>query len=464
MNTIKRRQLLAALGLGSAGLALSQLRPSLANADENAELPFLLFVYFSGGYDQLLCLDPRDNTVFGADSAIDPAYATAVASHAELTTALAETGGSGIVQPGNVAYGLTMGRALDHHQDLSVVRGIDMGTLTHSVGMRHFLTGRFPAGLSPVGSSFPTVMVDQAGTGAAIPNLAVGVETYNSGLDPAASGLRLNNTADLANVLRALDETLTIPDATRAAIDSYVSKQRCHDQNLDADQLVGDFIASREKAAALASGDLFEYFNFEDPSNPAISELYDAFGVMPNNASQQLSGPVGEAMIAAQAITKEVSQAVSIQLATNLDHHDDTYEDHAGLLYDGFNALGDLISVLKSRSDANGTSYWDRTVMVVWSEFARTPKLNGRGGRDHHLASSCLVGGGSHIRGDQVVGATSDDTFGTVAIDPATGAPTEGGKTLTPADVHATVLEALGMNADHLSNQEPALLQTLLPA
>ncbi|OWK46853.1 hypothetical protein FRUB_00552 [Fimbriiglobus ruber] len=74
----------------------------------------------------------------------------------------------------------------------------------------------------------------------------------------------------------------------------------------------------------------------------------------------------------------------------------------------------------------------DETLVVCASEFGRTPRLNGRGGRDHwgHVFSVALAGGG--IKGGQVYG--SSDKHG--------GQPSEG--RVTPQDLTATVLHCLG--------------------
>ena len=74
----------------------------------------------------------------------------------------------------------------------------------------------------------------------------------------------------------------------------------------------------------------------------------------------------------------------------------------------------------------------DETLVMCISEFGRTPKINGRAGRDHwgHVFSVALAGGG--VRGGMVYG--SSDKHG--------GHPSEG--KVTPADLTATALHCLG--------------------
>ncbi len=74
------------------------------------------------------------------------------------------------------------------------------------------------------------------------------------------------------------------------------------------------------------------------------------------------------------------------------------------------------------------------TLVVVLTDFGRTPRVNQRGGRDHHpgVYSIALAGGG--IRGGQVYGS-SDRHGAKPATDPC-----------SPGDVHATIYRALGIS------------------
>lgn len=73
------------------------------------------------------------------------------------------------------------------------------------------------------------------------------------------------------------------------------------------------------------------------------------------------------------------------------------------------------------------------STMVIWmGDFGRTPVINKKAGRDHWPKCYSVVLAGGGIRGGQVVGA-SDSTGSVPASRP-----------VTPADIHATVLTALG--------------------
>jgi hypothetical protein len=76
----------------------------------------------------------------------------------------------------------------------------------------------------------------------------------------------------------------------------------------------------------------------------------------------------------------------------------------------------------------------DETLVVMLTDFGRTPKINGSKGRDHYpsVYSVFLAGGG--IRGGQVYG--SSDAHGAFPKN----------NPCTPADVHATIFQSLGIS------------------
>jgi uncharacterized protein (DUF1501 family) len=253
-----------------------------------------------------------------------------------------------------------------------------------------------------------------------------------------------------------------LSDASASAVADYLWKEKCADSLYDANKMVTTFLDSSIKSQTLGSGQLAKHFQFTKNASPAIQELYSAFNINMGKLTQETNGAKGQAMIAAQSIIQGLSQTVSIQLANGIDHHDDDYQTaHSKALRTGFEALADLISLLKNTLDGNGKPFWDRTTVICTSEFARTPKINQRGGRDHHLASSCLLAGNG-IKGNQVIGATTNTDFSRELIDFDTGALNPTGLEIRPPDVHATLLKAMGMSYDHISNQEPRILTPAL--
>lgn len=77
-----------------------------------------------------------------------------------------------------------------------------------------------------------------------------------------------------------------------------------------------------------------------------------------------------------------------------------------------------------------------KTLVLMLSEFGRTPKINNNAGRDHHAACfSCLIGGGG-THGGKVIGSSDADGY----------QPKD--RPVQVADIHATVCHALGIDGN----------------
>jgi len=89
--------------------------------------------------------------------------------------------------------------------------------------------------------------------------------------------------------------------------------------------------------------------------------------------------------------------------------------------------------------DLDKRKMFDRTLVVIATEFGRPPEFDGSGGRGHHGAAFCLAMFGGGVRGGTVVGET--DELGREVTKRKTSVP----------DLHATIHHALGIDpAKHL--------------
>ncbi|MBD3672402.1 MAG: DUF1501 domain-containing protein [Planctomycetaceae bacterium] len=78
----------------------------------------------------------------------------------------------------------------------------------------------------------------------------------------------------------------------------------------------------------------------------------------------------------------------------------------------------------------------DRTLIVFLTEFGRTPKINGNGGRDHWGMCGSLFFAGAGVKGGQVIGES--DKEGAYPV-------TRG---YSPADIAATIYHSLGISIE----------------
>ena len=86
--------------------------------------------------------------------------------------------------------------------------------------------------------------------------------------------------------------------------------------------------------------------------------------------------------------------------------------------------------------DLDRTGALGETLVVVMSEMGRTPRVNGNGGRDHWTFCYSVVLAGGGVRGGTVYGAS--DAHAAYVRD----------RPVSPADVCATVYQALGIDPD----------------
>lgn len=464
-----RRGFLEVLGLATGGLLLRNTPLGVGSAHAAGTDPkFLLLVYFSGGWDQLLSLDPRNAALpqyqrvggRAPTSGIEPAYAQTATETPFVDAIMTATGGTGVQARGNLTFGPAVpDTMLAHGPELCVIRGMNMDTLTHEVGRRYLLTGKFPRGLSPSGSSLNTVVTAQTGARGDVPNISINNETYNEGLSAAASAVRVATFRDLLTVMQPQGGT-QLPATSEAAVRAFEdTDDTCEQHGYDVSGLVTAFKDSRRLSRQLAQPAKATLFDFKFPVPAVLTDLFASFNL---NAAGDLTSMRGRAAIAGQALVNGVSNVISVELASGLDDHFDLFGQQAVSQREGWDALGRLISYLKARTVPGTTrTFWECTSMMVFSEFSRTPLINTRDGRDHHLTSSCLLAGPG-IKGNTVFGASTNTGMGTQKWNFATGVvDATAGSVIRPTDVHATLLDSMGLSYAHLSNQSPRVISAI---
>jgi len=119
----------------------------------------------------------------------------------------------------------------------------------------------------------------------------------------------------------------------------------------------------------------------------------------------------------------------------------DSHGNNFDLIRDHGRKLDICLSALIS--DLEDRGLLEKTLILVWGEFGRTPRINKDAGRDHWpLVNSCLVMGGG-IKGGQVVGSTN--RLGESAAS----------RPVHVQEVLSTVYTALGIDVSNLTLQDP---------
>jgi uncharacterized protein (DUF1501 family) len=164
------------------------------------------------------------------------------------------------------------------------------------------------------------------------------------------------------------------------------------------------------------------------------SEQIDAFDVsrLPK-AEREAYGDhrFGRGCLAALALIEAGVRCVEVTL-NGWDTHANNHEGHTKQKAILDPALTSLIQGLQERG------LYDDTIVLVGSEFGRTPKINLAEGRDHWPHGFSILLGGGGLRGGLAIGET----------DPS-GKSKEPGDPVRVEDVHATILERLGIDYEY---------------
>jgi len=112
----------------------------------------------------------------------------------------------------------------------------------------------------------------------------------------------------------------------------------------------------------------------------------------------------------------------------------DTHDNNKGRITDIMKDADPAIAALLGELGSSGLL--QQTLVVITSEFGRTPNVGGRDGRDHwpQVWTSYFAGGG--VKGGQVIGRS----------DPIGGFPAE--RPVTPPEIIGTIFHSLGFNTE----------------
>ncbi len=169
----------------------------------------------------------------------------------------------------------------------------------------------------------------------------------------------------------------------------------------------------REAVRLLKSKDL-EAFNI----NKEDEKVRNAYG----------ANRIGQGCLLARRLVEKKVRFVEVEYGS-WDHHNDLYT--ANSIVQKTAQLDQALTTLLS--DLQERGLLEKTLVVLGTEFGRTPKINQNAGRDHHPAAfSCLLAGAG-IKGGQVIGGTDAE-----------------GKSVTdapcyPQDLNASIAHACGL-------------------
>ena len=179
------------------------------------------------------------------------------------------------------------------------------------------------------------------------------------------------------------------------------------------------------------------YTDFYDEATSLLTsgelQAFDLAKEKPADRYRYGRDPFGQGCMLARRLIENNVRCVEVTLG-GWDMHNtmwdyNTLPKRAGNLDQ---AVGTLLADLSERG------LLDDTLVVLTTEFGRSPTINYNAGRDHHPAVFSAMLAGAGIKGGQVYGKSDKRGHGVEA---------DG---VTPADLNATVAEALGLPRDEI--------------
>lgn len=420
MAALSRRGFLAAGLVGAGALASMPLWKLARAGTRNGNRRFITF-FMNGGWDVLLGLDPRDpqGSYAGIDlgtNMLDPQWRTPVQM---------SIGGESTIMGAPAAQ-------LDRHGDvLTLFRGVNMNTVAHPTGRAYGISMIQPAGTVVTGDALGTRFASaDAYDDLVLPNFTIRMPSANKSFPAELTNVGVGTPREVIDLVQVLgsstdDQTESLLRALQSELDGCVSSE--YSGEVPAETLA----ISRARMQEMLDAGLEADFDLA-----ADSDLMARYAI-PN--ANQLS-PETVAATTWRLLETGLTRTVTAELQRGLDTHNANWApDQPTRLKTAFDALAVLLDDLRM-----GDPNLENTTVLVYSEFTRTPRINGSQGRDHHFANSYLVFGGGLKPG--ICGATVQDTLGLLEIDVATGKPQEGGHQLRPEDIAATLAHAAGMD------------------
>jgi hypothetical protein len=315
----------------------------------------------------------------------------------------------------------TLPKTAEIADKISVIRSMSHGEAAHERGTHNMFTGYrpspaliFPSMGSVVSHEFgprknlpPYVCIPNqpnefAGTG----YLSSSYGPFSLGSDPADGGFKVRDLATPGDVDNARFERRR--SALEAVNEHFAKKEKS--------DALGAMNTFYERAYSLiSSSEAREAFNIE--AEPAA--IRDEYG----------RNQAGQRMLMARRLVGAGVRFVSLTYG-GWDHHNGITNAMKGQMP----AFDQAFSALIRDLERNGLL--DQTLVMVSSEFGRTPKINATAGRDHwpKVFSVVLAGGG--IKKGAIYGASN-----------ATASEPESDE-IGPADLATTVYHQLGIIAD----------------
>ncbi|BDX05524.1 DUF1501 domain-containing protein [Planctobacterium marinum] len=413
---MNRRHFFKTLGLTSVAASLpASFNLFAAPADYTGK--FLITIQAEGGWDVTSFCDPKINT--------SDIFINNWASNGEPGEA------------GNLHYAAFANNQWffdKYYQDMLVINGVDAQTNSHTAGVVHNWSGRLSDGFPSLtalfaaqyGSSLPVAYISNGGYS------ATGGLTRYTQLD----NIQALNNVIYPNRARWGDNNY-LHDNDWARIEALKNQRLAELQQ--AEELTTLQQRSRDNfAAAVENGSILSQFSAALENVGDLQEPVNDGNFLWSSLSRQ-----------AQVATLAMGSGVCVSADLIMGGYD-THENHDAQHDWLFTELARSIDFLWTYAEQQGIA--DRLVVMVGSDFGRTPHYNDGEGKDHWPISSYIVMEKGAAYTNRTVGMT-DEGHNVIPINPTNWQSDEqSGSIIHPAHVMTELREYLGLDALALQN------------
>lgn len=405
---MERREFLKLASMAGLGVvAAGSLSRDAAAADPYSG-PFWVHVHAGGGWDPTSLCDPKGASSVEEQSTRDAMNRSYLA--ADIETA------------GNIRYAPVGNNAAffqKHYSKLLVINGIDTGTNSHDAGVRNTWCGTLREGKP----GFAALVAGVYGG-----SLPMGFIS-NGGYDTSANVVAVTRVPDTGLLRRLAYPNIIDPGAEK--------QERYHTEATMQRILEARHERHEAKLAAQRLPQIRQAMSTLYTSRVGQNELKQLIQYLPEQFERATLRRQAQLALAAYRAGICVSANLALGGFDTHGNHDDSHIPRLDQLCDG-------VDFLLTAAEEQGIA--DRVVVIVGSDFGRTPGYNQGNGKDHWNISSMMLAGPG-IPGNRVIGVT-DERHNPLDLDPVTLEPKEGGIRIKPGHIHKALRKLAGI-ADH---------------
>lgn len=411
-DNLRRDFIKGGISLSASFVASRLIAPNASFAQSGSEdfpvLKKLVWIHMSGGWDILETVDPKAQSTDKLDIMYDYGLAPRLsgASH-------------------DVRLGRWLTKTASHGSDIIVVRGLAMGTTSHDAGTVYSDTGVLSNSGNVNAASIPAIVASQSAV--TIPLIQVGggnTPKTDRGLLKPVSIVRAQELDLYRKLFPSTSDELyasqRILEYSRRSLLRLQTVTGVHDR-------LTEIEAARGKIQAQIEADVGSKLLLNDDDRLPFEQGFDGA-----ETSRDRTNLISNFALVVKLLKNQLVTSVNMSVGGF-----DTHANQERTLGPRLTNFDVIFSTFLAQLKAEGLL--EDTLVVLYSDFGRTPRVNGNNGRDHWPVGGALLAGGG-LLGGRAVGATDENLFA-LNVDENTGLASPNGIQLSPVHLGGSIIQ-----------------------